>query len=61
MRSASGPGYEECLNRVVEFVQKPEVAGYYIGMTGPDLRRRLHGYDHYYAGRRQGWPIDLQV
>jgi hypothetical protein len=57
MRSPSGPNYEECLNRVIEFVNKPEVAGFYIGMTGPDLRGRLHGYDHYYAGRRQGWTI----
>jgi hypothetical protein len=45
------------LNRVIEFVQKSEVAGYYIGMTGPDLRGRLHGYDHYYAGRRKGWAV----
>ena len=26
-------------------------------MAGPDLRGRLHGYDHYYAGRPKGWPI----
>jgi predicted HicB family RNase H-like nuclease len=55
--TTANPNYEECLKRVIEFVSKPAVAGFYIGMTGQDLTRRLHGYDHYYAGRRQAWVI----
>jgi hypothetical protein len=51
------PDDAQCLARVIEFVEKPEVAGFYIGMTGPDLRARLLGYDHRYAGRRDGWAV----
>jgi predicted HicB family RNase H-like nuclease len=53
--------YDEYLKRVMEFVSKPDVAGFYIGMTGPDLSRRLQGYDHYYAGRRKGWTIEEKL
>jgi hypothetical protein len=57
MHDSLRPNYQECLNRVIEFVKKPDVGGYYIGMTGPDLRGRINGYDHQYAGRRQVWAI----
>jgi hypothetical protein len=50
--------YQECLKRVIEFVNIPEVASFKIGMTGPNLAKRLRGYDHHdYGGRRQGWAI----
>jgi hypothetical protein len=52
------PDYGECLKRVIEFVNRPEVASFTIGMTGPNLAKRLRGYDHHdYGGRRQGWAI----
>src|SRR5260370_6700434 len=58
LRIAGPPNYEECLERVLEFVKKPEVASFYIGMTWPNLAKRLRGYDHHdYAGRRQGPAI----
>jgi hypothetical protein len=56
--SAPVPDYQEYLKRVIEFVNRPEVASFTIGMTGPNLAKRLRGYDHHdYGGRRQGWAI----
>src|SRR5438477_680883 len=48
---------EQLLKETIEFAERPEVASFYIGKTGPDLSARLSGYDHKDAGRWEGKTI----
>ncbi len=49
--------FDELLRKVIEAAESPEVASYYIGKTGPDLKERLSGYDHKDAGRWEGFTL----
>jgi hypothetical protein len=48
---------EKLLRETSKFVEGPEIASFYIGKTGPDLRARLSDYDHKDAGRWEGKTI----
>jgi hypothetical protein len=49
--------FKEMLNQITQFINRSEVAGFTIGVTGGSIEKRIRKSDHFFKGRLDYVPL----